>query len=75
MVEIAIDKELSEFSMDTDWYRGYDMDSLGAVQLVVEVQKEFHVRIPDDMMPKIRTGTALAQAIAALQACRGKEQS
>ncbi|MES2670131.1 MAG: acyl carrier protein [Pseudomonadota bacterium] len=66
IVEIALDRELDEFSMDADFYEVYSMDSLGAVALVVEVQKRFDVRIPDESMPNVRTGDRLKAIIAEL---------
>lgn len=66
IVEIALDRELDEFSMDANFYEAYSMDSLGAVALVVEVQKRFDVRIPDDTMPNVRTGEQLKATIAEL---------
>jgi acyl carrier protein len=66
IVEIALDRELDEFSMDADFYEVYSMDSLGAVALVVEVQKRFDVRIPDESMPTVRTGERLKAIIAEL---------
>ena len=53
IVEIALDRELEDFAMDANFYEVYEMDSLGAVALVVEVQKRYDVRIPDDSMPDI----------------------
>lgn len=66
IVEIALDSELDEFSMEADFYEVYSMDSLGAVALVVEVQKRFDVRIPDERMPQARTGQQLRAIIAEL---------
>lgn len=66
IVEIALDRELDEFSMEANFYEAYSMDSLGAVALVVEVQKRFDVRIPDETMPNVRTGEQLKATIAEL---------
>jgi len=68
IVEIAIDGELPNFEMSGNWYTDYDMDSLGAVALVVEVQKAFKVRLPEARMPDIRTGNDLMQIILDMQA-------
>lgn len=72
IVEIGLDRELDAFSMDAHLYETYGMDSLGAVALVVEVQKRYDVRIPDEMMPDILTGEQLQAAIQ--QLIREKEQ-
>ena len=62
IVEIALDRELDEFSMEANFYEDYAMDSLG----VVEVQKRFDVRIPDESMPSARTGLQLKTIIMEL---------
>ncbi|MBK6616482.1 acyl carrier protein [Ottowia sp.] len=69
IVKDAIDApdDIPGFSMDGNWYEDYGMDSLGAVALVVEVQKKFKVRLADNDMPNIRTGNQLVEAIVKLQ--------
>lgn len=59
IVEIALDREVSDFAMDAHFYETYDMDSLGAVALVVEVQKRCDIRIPDERMPEVVSGEKL----------------
>lgn len=66
IVEIALDREIDEFSMSVDFYETYGMDSLGAVALVVEVQKRHDVRIPDERMPEVRTGDQLKAVVEEL---------
>lgn len=73
IVEIALDRELEEFSMSANFYENYDMDSLGAVALVVEVQKRYDVRIPDERMPDVRTGDQLKAIVEEL--IKAKEQT
>jgi acyl carrier protein len=63
ILEIALDRELDDFSMEANWYRDYQMDSLAVVALVVEVQKRYGIRIPDGRMPKIQTGEALLKNV------------
>lgn len=70
IVEVAVDRELPEFRMDADWYTEYDMDSMGAVALVVEVRSVFGVELPEDRMPDVRTGTSLCDLI---MECRSKQ--
>lgn len=72
IVEIALDREVDEFSMSANFYENYDMDSLGAVALVVEVQKRYDVRIPDERMPDVRTGDQLKAIVEEL--FKAKEQ-
>lgn len=72
VMEIAIDKELPDFSMAANWYEDYEMDSLGAVALSVEVRKRFGVTIPDERMPDIRTGEQLSDLIVELLIAESK---
>ena len=67
IVEIAVDDEIPNFTMEGNWYEDYGMDSLGAIALVVEVTKRYNVRLPDDLMPSLRTGNDLIAAITKLQ--------
>jgi len=66
IVEIGLDRELESFSMKANWYEEYGMDSLGAVAVVVEVQKRYDIRIPDERMPDIQTGEQLKAVIEEL---------
>lgn len=63
IVEIALDRDVDDFDMEKHLYYDYEMDSLGAVALVVEVQKRFGVRIPDERMPEVLNGNQLKAAI------------
>ncbi|MBO9537894.1 acyl carrier protein [Herbaspirillum sp.] len=66
IVEIALDREIDEFSMSANFYETYGMDSLGAVALVVEIQKRYDVRIPDERMPDVSTGDQLTAIVKEL---------
>ncbi|MBB5393823.1 MULTISPECIES: acyl carrier protein [unclassified Herbaspirillum] len=66
IMEIALDREINEFSMAANFYEAYDMDSLGAVALVVEIQKRYDVRIPDERMPDVCTGDQLKAIVKEL---------
>lgn len=72
VVELAIDKDIPEFTMTGNWYEDYGMDSLGAIALSVEVRKQFGIVIPDERMPDIRTGEQLVAAIVDLQSADAK---
>lgn len=74
IVEIALDRDLDDFSMDANFYIDYQMDSLGAVALVVEVQKRYGVRIPDGRMPRIQTGNQLKENIEEILAMSPEER-
>lgn len=72
VVELAIDKDIPEFTMTGNWYEDYGMDSLGAIALSVEVRKQFGIVIPDERMPDIRTGEQLVAVIVELQSADTK---
>ncbi len=52
--------------MSANFYEEYEMDSLGAVALLVEMQKGFKVKVPEAEMPKILTGNDLRELIVKL---------
>lgn len=66
ILEIAMDKDLDDFSMEANWYFDMEMDSLAAVALVVEIQKRYGIRIPDERMPEVQTGEQLRAIIEEL---------
>lgn len=74
VLEIALDRDLDEFSMEANFYTDYQMDSLAAVALVVEVQKRYGVRIPDGRMPKIQTGEQLKANVEEILAMTPEER-
>ncbi len=74
ILEIALDRELDEFSMDANWYTDYQMDSLAAVALVVEVQKRHGIRIPDGLMPEVLTGRQLKETVEKIAAMSPEER-
>ena len=59
LVEIGLDRDLTDFSMALDWYDSYAMDSLGAIALAVEVRKRYRLKIPTEQMPSLRNGNQL----------------
>jgi acyl carrier protein len=63
ILEIAMDKELPAFDMSADWYETYEMDSLSAIALSVEVQKKYSVDLVEDRLKDIRTGEQLLVAL------------
>jgi acyl carrier protein len=44
------------------------LDSLGALELVFEVEAEFDVKVPDERIPEFRTVRAVCDGIEALRA-------
>lgn len=75
IIEIALDRELDDFDMDTNFYEGYEMDSLGAVALVVEVQKKYQVKVPEEEIPNILTGNDLKAFIEKLVSQKEEENA
>ena len=62
--EIIVEKlgvEESEVTMDASFTNDLGADSLDTVELIMEVEKEFGITIPDDQAEKIATvGDAVA---------------
>ena len=62
--EIIVEKlgvEESEVTMDASFTNDLGADSLDAVELIMEFEKEFGITIPDDQAEKIATvGDAVA---------------
>jgi acyl carrier protein len=55
IVEIAIDSDIAIWELDTNLYSELGMDSIGAVAMVVEIQRRFGIRIPDEEISKLQT--------------------
>jgi acyl carrier protein len=63
IVEVALDREISELPMDIDLYEEVGMDSIGAVAMIVEIQRRCHVRIETDVVGELRTPQALIEYV------------
>jgi acyl carrier protein len=63
IIEIAMDQEVPVLDMNVDLYETLGMDSIGAVAMVVEIQRHFRVRIKDEDVPNLRTPTLLLQYV------------
>lgn len=70
ILEVAMDKELPSFDMSANWYETYQMDSLSAIALSVEVQKIYSVDLAEDRLKDIRTGDQLVAALNELLASK-----
>jgi acyl carrier protein len=44
------------------------LDSLGALELVFEIEEEFSVKVPDESIKELRTVRAVCDGVEALQA-------
>jgi acyl carrier protein len=43
------------------------LDSLGALELVFEIEEEFKIKVPDEKIPEFRTVRAVCEGIEALR--------
>jgi acyl carrier protein len=43
------------------------LDSLGALELVFEIEEEFGIKVPDERIPELRTVRAVCDGIEALR--------
>jgi acyl carrier protein len=43
------------------------LDSLGALELVFEIEEEFKIKVPDESIPELRTVRAVCDGIEALR--------
>ncbi len=55
MIEIAMDQEIPELAPDIHLYEELGMDSIGAVAMIVEIQRRCHVRIDEKEIPDLTT--------------------
>ena len=65
IVEIAMDQEVAELDENVDLYEELGMDSIGAVAMIVEIQRRCQVRIPEEVVPQLRTPRLLLEYISA----------
>jgi len=60
--QLGVDKE--KISLETSFVNDLGADSLDTVELVMELEEEFDINIPDDAAEKIQT---VGQAVAYIQ--------
>jgi acyl carrier protein len=65
IVETALDKSVPVFQFDSDFYQDLGLDSIGAVSMIVEIQRHYHVRIPESEVQNLRTPRSLIDYISA----------
>ena len=63
IIEIALDQELAEISPDAHIYEELGMDSIGAVAMIVEIQRRCGVRIDEKEIPNLVTPQLLLNHI------------
>jgi acyl carrier protein len=68
VTKIIVEKlgvEASEVTLDANFASDLGADSLDTVELIMELEKEFDISIPDDQAEKIQT---VGQAVSYLEA-------
>lgn len=63
IIEIALDHEIAELPVDIHLYEELGLDSIGAVAMIVEIQRRFHVRIDEKEIPVLTTPQLLIDYI------------
>ena len=63
VIEIALDRELHQMELDSHLYEELGMDSIGAVAMVVEIQRRFKIRIDESAIPGLLTPRLLAEYV------------
>jgi acyl carrier protein len=65
--QLGVDKD--KITAETSFVNDLGADSLDTVELVMELEEEFDINIPDDAAEKIQT---VGQAVAFIEANSGK---
>lgn len=63
IIEIALDEPVDNLTLDSDFYEDLGMDSIGAVAMIVEIQRRTQVRIDEAVAPTLRTPAAILQYV------------
>jgi acyl carrier protein len=63
MIADVADVGRETITLDDDLYSQVGMDSLGSVALVVEIQRELGVVIPEEVIPKLLTARSYVQFV------------
>ncbi len=66
LIWTALDREADDLTLDTNLYAEAGLDSMGAVALVVEIEREYGVRLLEEEIPELQTPRQLLDAIARL---------
>lgn len=59
IIEIALDRELDNFELNFNLYNDFGMDSMGAVVMIVEIQRRTGIKIPDTEIKNLLTPQAI----------------
>ncbi|HEY9004272.1 MAG TPA: acyl carrier protein [Mucilaginibacter sp.] len=60
--KLGVDK--SAIKDSASFYNDLDVDSLDFCELIVDVEKEFNIQIPDDVFDKLKTVGSLVNYVA-----------
>lgn len=63
IIEIALDEPVDNLTLDSDFYEDLGMDSIGAVAMIVEIQRRTQVRIEETVAPTLRTPAAILRYV------------
>ena len=55
IIEEKIGEEKENITLEADLFDDIGFDSLDVVEVVMEVEKEFNIAIPDDKIERVRT--------------------
>jgi len=55
IIEIALDKELDDFGLNFNIYSDLGLDSMGAVVMIVEIQRRTGIKVPDTEIKNLLT--------------------
>lgn len=64
VIELAMDREVPAIELDADLYTDIGMDSIGAVAMIVEIQRRCQFRINEADVPVLRTPRLLLDHIS-----------
>jgi len=70
LLERVLDEPVSVERGNQHLYEDFNLDSLGAVSLLIEIQRRYQVRIPDEELPRILTVDDLRRAICERRAAQ-----
>ncbi|MGZ3767817.1 MAG: acyl carrier protein [Mucilaginibacter sp.] len=64
VIKDKLDVEESAITNSASFYDDLDVDSLDFCELIVDIEKEFEISIPDNMYEKFKTVGALVNYVA-----------
>lgn len=64
ILETALDRELESFDMSGNFYTDYELDSMGAVVLFVEIVRRTGIQVPKEVAQLLQSGTDIENFLA-----------